>query len=80
MSIKDDIDGLGSELLSAARAKPKKGEEPMHSREKVDIFKAVSAWYLGSTKMKPSDEENDITPRPGSFDTIRQRVNGGQRP
>ena len=53
MNLKEELDTLGGELLKAARAKPKKDEEPMHTREKVDIFKAVTAWYLGSTKKTP---------------------------
>lgn len=76
MSLKEDIDALATDLLKAATTKAKKGEEGMHTRERVDIFKAVSTWHLGSTKT-PKGGDDDQPPRPGgSFDTIRQRVNG----
>lgn len=44
------------------------------TKEKVDIFKATSAWYLGMRKaMKGVTDDADAE---GTFSALRERVNG----
>ena len=70
MSLKSDLNSLAAELVKQARTTP-----DLETKEKVDIFKAASAWYLGSVKVeKPKDTDEDSP----TFDTLRSRVGLGK--
>lgn len=41
----------------------------------VDVFKAVSAWYLATMKAKPKESVEPL----GSFNAIRETLNGAPK-
>jgi hypothetical protein len=68
-TVKSGLDKLALDLLARADA-----AESLHDR--VDIFKAVSAFHIATAKVakgQPSEDETRAT-----FGAIRQKVNGVQ--
>jgi hypothetical protein len=51
---------------------PVDGEKPEPRLDPVDVFKAVSTWYLASSKAK-GKEPPDVT---GSFAALKKSLNG----
>ena len=49
------------------------GGEGMGLKEKIDIFKATSAWYLGLRKRPKDDDEQESGE---TFAALRSRING----
>jgi hypothetical protein len=73
--MKDLIEKLGRELLIEATTPPAADKTPMLTKEKVDIFKAVSLWYVANKKVRKGTDSDD--PDVGeTFDKIAQRLNG----
>jgi hypothetical protein len=71
--MKDLIEKLGRELLTEATTP--NGKTPMLTKEKVDIFKATSLWYVANKKVRKGETDSD--PEMGeTFDKIAQRLNG----
>lgn len=78
-TIQTKLNKLAEQLLDEATRSPKKGGEPaLATKERVEIFKAASAWELGITKAKKG--EDDPGGAESSFNAIRDRVNGGPTP
>lgn len=67
--VHDKIQQLAEALLDSALDTAK----TMTAKERVEIFKPVSLWYLGTQKAKKgdSDEPDDS----GTFDDMRARLN-----
>lgn len=81
MSVKRKLDSMAESLIDEAMADIQVGEEEeatfekrMPIKERVDIFKAASAWYLGNRKA--SKGEPDETDEGGTFAELQQRING----
>jgi hypothetical protein len=73
--MKDLIEKLGRELLIEATTPATGGKTPMLTKEKVDIFKATSLWYVANKKVRKGETDSD--PEMGeTFDKIAQRLNG----
>lgn len=71
MSIPKQLSEMAEALIADAMSKDSK----MTAKEKVDIFKAASAWYLGVRKARQKDGDD---PGDGSetFEALRERING----
>jgi hypothetical protein len=67
---RDKIELLAEALLDDAL----KAENSMTTKERVEIFKPVSLWYLGIQKAKKGDPEESGAG--GTFDELRQKING----
>jgi len=74
VNIRDKINTLGDQLLDEATKKQKQGVEGMAVKERVEIFKAASAWHLGIAKLEKNQDPDDTGAE--SFSAIRDRVNG----
>jgi hypothetical protein len=70
MNLKKQIDDLAESLLKEAMS----GDERIEIRDKVDIFKATTAWHLGNVKVK-KPEANDLD-GVGTFEALKKRING----
>lgn len=68
-SLKTSLEKVAADLLAKVDS-----IESIHDR--LDIFKAVSAFYLGTAKVKGAKPEEDTTGT--TFGAIRNRVNGTQ--
>jgi hypothetical protein len=76
MSLKDKLTQMAETLIDEAMAAPVEGKTALVAKERVDIFKATSMWYLGVQKMKDKDPDDE----PGeTFDAIRNRLNGDSK-
>ena len=51
---------------------PIDGEKPLPALDPVDVFKAVSSWYLATTKAKGKD----VPDATGSFAALKKSLNG----
>lgn len=79
--LKDQLDGLAVTLLRVC-AENATNEDGMpiehHISLKIDVFKAVAAYYLGCRRVAPKDkkssESSDGAP---SFDTLLRDLKGG---
>lgn len=69
MSLKSDLNSLAAELVKNART-----DGNLETKEKVDIFKAASAWYLGSVKVEKPKDTDDGSP---TFDSLKERLTRG---
>ena len=80
MNLKSQLDQLAEILLNAAcvaappASKPADGTEEMTVKERVDIFKATAAYYLGVKKSRKGDPGDDSLA--GTFADLQQRING----
>lgn len=70
MSTREKLNALAESLLDAALA----ADSKMPTKERVEIFKPVSLWYLGVTKGKKGDPEDLVVS--GTFDELRDKING----
>lgn len=81
MTIATQLEKLASLLLSAATEESLPGvmaeshpdNEELTTKEKVEIFKAVSAWHLGVSKTKKGDADDDLS---GTFTEMKHKING----
>ena len=71
-TLKADIDKLARALLADALNAKGGGLLP---KERVEVFKAASAWHLGVTKTgKKSDEDDDGAALVETFDKLAKRL------
>jgi len=73
MTLKSDLNALAHELVKKARSA---GEGTLLPKERVEIFKAASAWYLGVTKVDKKGTDDDPASPAETFDSLRKRLNG----
>ncbi len=69
MSLKKELDALALSLLETAR------EAGASADSRIDTFKAVSAYYLGTQRANKGRDDED-TERRGSFRDIVEKMNG----
>lgn len=74
MTTPTKLERLADILLDAACQSPAEAGEELSTKEKVEIFKAVAAWYLGVRKAKKG--EPDDTDSGETFAALQQRING----
>jgi hypothetical protein len=66
MNLKQQIDELATSLLKEAMS------DAIDIGDRVDIFKATTAWHLGNVKVK-KDDDGDPS---GTFAELKKRING----
>lgn len=76
MTVQIKLERLADTLLNAAceNALADEGGEELTTKEKVEIFKAVTAWYLGERKSRKPDP--DDTDSGGTFADLQRKING----
>ncbi len=74
MSVKKKLDTMAESLIDEAMKPLVEGVPVLSTKEKVDIFKAATAWYLGNRKANKG--ESDEPGEGGTFAELRQRING----
>lgn len=73
MSLQKQLDAMAKGLIEKATTKTTKEGEGMALKEQIEIFKATSAWYLGLRKRSKGDDDE---PLGGTFEALRERING----
>ncbi len=73
MTIQQQLEALAESLIVEAMKPTEAGGAAMPTKERVDIFKATSAWYLGVRKIGRPDSDDDTG---GTFAELQQRING----
>ena len=74
MSVKRKLDTMAESLIDDAMKPIEEGVTPLTTKERVDIFKAATAWYLGNRKA--SKGESDDSEEGGTFADLQRRING----
>jgi hypothetical protein len=74
MSVKRKLDTMAESLIDEAMKPAEEGVTPLTTKERVDIFKVASAWYLGNRKA--SKGESDDPEEGGTFADLQRRING----
>lgn len=74
MSVKRKLDTMAESLIDEAMKPAGEGVPAMTPKEKVDIFKAASAWYLGNRKASKGESDDSETGE--TFADIQRRING----
>lgn len=73
MKLQDQLESVAQQLLEEAM-KPGTAKKPgLSTKEKVDIFKATSTWYLGVKKANKGESDDDDAG--SSFQDLRRRIN-----
>lgn len=78
-SLQKQLNKMAGDLITAVSADDK--DKPVALKDKIDVFKATSTWYLGLKKKgsgdDPTDDETASAPR--TFDKLRTMVNGATK-
>lgn len=73
MSLQKQLDDMAKGLIDEATSKPAEGAQAMGLKERIDIFKAASGWYLGLRKRPKDDDDHEGGE---TFQALRSRING----
>ena len=68
MNLETKLDGIASQMLDEAKK--------LTGKDRVEIFKAVSGWYLGMERGKKKKDPGESSDDSGTFERLRKKING----